>query len=83
MEITTTNRVSRRTRDTLHELTQTSGHSMQQVIEEALELYRRQELLATTNTAYIALREDTDVWKKLEAECTAWDTTLADGLEEF
>ena len=80
MELTTTNRVSRRTRDTLHELIQTSGHSLQQVIEEALELYRRQELWTITNTAYIALREDTDVWNKLEAERMAWDATLADGL---
>jgi len=82
MEITTTIRVSRRTRDALRELTHTSGHSMQQVIEEALELYRRQQLLEATNAAYGALREDAEGWSELDAERAAWDAALADGLEE-
>ena len=81
MEITTTIRVSRRTRDTLRELTYTSGQSMQQVIEEALELYRRQQLLKATNTAYATLREEKGAWEELEAERAAWDATLDDGLE--
>lgn len=81
MEMTTTIRVSRRTRDTLRELTDSSGHTLQQVIEEALELYRRQQLLEATNTAYAALREDAASWNELEAERAAWDVTLGDGLE--
>ncbi len=81
MEITTTIRVSRRTRDALRELTHTSGNSMQQVIEEALELYRRQQLLEATNAAYAALREDANGWNEFVTELEAWDATLADGLE--
>lgn len=78
---TTTIRVSRRTRDALREMTETSGHSMQEVLEKALELYRRQQLLEATNAAYAALRADPDKWNDLEAEREAWDATLADGLE--
>jgi hypothetical protein len=79
--ITTTIRVSRRTRDALREMTQTSGRSMQEVLEEALELYRRRQLLEATNAAYAALRVEQDDWNDLEVEREAWDVTLADGLE--
>jgi hypothetical protein len=83
METSTTIRVSRRARDTLREMTQASGHSMQEVLEEALELYRRQQLLEATNAAYAALRAEQEGWDDLEAERKAWDATLADGLEKL
>jgi hypothetical protein len=79
---TTTIRVSIGTRDLLHELAQAAGLSMQQVLEQALEQYRRQRILAETNAAYTVIRNDAAAWGDLEAERTAWDQTLADGLEE-
>jgi predicted transcriptional regulator len=79
---TTTIRVSLRTRDLLQELAKTSGSSMQAVLEQALEQYRRQQLLDATNAAYAVLRADPEAWASLEQEHLAWDQTLADGLEE-
>ena len=79
---TTTIRVSLRTRDLLQELAQTSGSSMQAVLEQALEQYRRQQLLEETNAAYTALRAAPQAWADLEQERLAWEQTLADGLEE-
>lgn len=55
---------------------------MQQVLDQALELYRRQRILEETNAAYAALRADPAAWAEVEAERRAWDATLADGLEE-
>jgi predicted transcriptional regulator len=79
---TTTIRVSLHTRNLLQELAQTSGSSMQAVLEQALEQYRRQQLLEATNAAYAALRADPDAWAELEQERLTWEQTLADGLEE-
>jgi predicted transcriptional regulator len=79
---TTTIRVSTRTRDTLHELARAAGVPMQHVIEEALEVYRRQQILLATNAAYAALRANETAWNNLVAEHAAWDDALADGLEE-
>ena len=79
---TTTIRVSLRTRDLLQELAQTSGSSMQAVLEQALEQYRRQQLLEETNAAYAALRAAPEAWADLEQERLAWEQALADGLEE-
>ena len=79
--MTTTIRVSIRTRDLLQQLAHQSGGSMQSVLEQALEQYRRHQLLEATNAAYMALRTDQDAWADLERERLDWDQTLADGLE--
>jgi predicted transcriptional regulator len=79
---TTTMRVSFRARDLLLELAHTSGSSMQAVLEQALEQYRRQQLLEATNAAYAALRTAPEARTNLEQECLAWEQTLTDGLEE-
>jgi hypothetical protein len=55
---------------------------MQAVLEQALEQYRRQQLLEETNAAYAALRTAPKAWADLEQERRAWEQTLADGLEE-
>ena len=79
---TTTIRVSLRTRDLLQELAQTAGSSMQAVLEQALEQYRRQQLLDATNAAYATLRAKPEAWANLAQERLAWEQTLTDGLEE-
>jgi len=79
---TTTIRVSLRTRALLQELAQIAASSMQPVLEQALEQYRRQQLLDATNAAYAALHAAPEAWADLEQERLAWDQTLADGLEE-
>ena len=59
------------------------GESINEVAEKAVELFRRQQLLETTNAAYAALRHDPDAWQKLKAERATLEGTLADGLEAY
>ena len=75
---TTTIRVPTETRDTLSEMARQSGLSMQSVIERAVELYKRQQMLAAINDAYAAVRNDQVAWSALEAERSEWDVTLVD-----
>ena len=72
----TTVRVSIKTRDVLHTLSQEQRRSVQEITEAAIENYRRQSLLAEANAAYARLNIDS--W---QGEVAAWDETLADGLE--
>lgn len=81
MMSTTTIRVPTKTKETLHILACTAGLSMQQVLDQALEVYRRQQLLEATNAAYAALRLNAKAWHEFEEERRDWDATLADGLE--
>jgi predicted transcriptional regulator len=78
---TTTIRVSTQTRETLHQLAEASGVSMQKIIDNALEVYKREQLMEQANVAYALLREDPAAWGEIERERQEWDATLGDGLE--
>lgn len=80
--MSTTIRVSEKTRATLHELARDAGLPMAEVVEQAIEQYRRQRILDAANAAYAALRADPAAWAEVQAERAVWDTTLADGLKE-
>jgi type II secretory pathway pseudopilin PulG len=63
----------------LAELSASSGTSIQAVLEQAIEQYRRQQFLETANQAYIALRNNPEAWQEELEERSLWDTTLEDG----
>ncbi len=73
-------RVKEATRAAIKELARAEGRSMQAVIEKAVEEYRRRRFVENVNAAYDGLRNDPDAWAEVEAERTAWDQTLTDGL---
>jgi len=79
---TTTVRVSVHTRELISELAVGAGTSMQAIVEEAVEAYRRQQLLLEANAAYANLREDEPAWNAFQEELSVWEAALADGLEE-
>lgn len=79
--MTTTIRVANSTRDSLHDLARQAGLPMQEVVAQAIELYRRKLLLAEANAGYAALRESPAAWREVQEERAAWDATLADGLK--
>lgn len=43
---------------------------------------RRHQILTEINTGYAMLQGDPEAWQEYQTELTAWDRTLADGLEE-
>ena len=82
MSTSTTIRVSEKTRDTLHALARDVGVPMAEVVEQAIEAYRRQRILDTANAQYAALRADSEAWAEVQTERAVWDVTLTDGLED-
>ncbi|MGB0384044.1 MAG: hypothetical protein ACPGWR_04390 [Ardenticatenaceae bacterium] len=80
---TTTIRVSTETRNTLRELAKNIGLPMQQVVEQAIEHYRRQQLLNAANAGYAKLRADEEAWQAYTDESAKWESTLNDGLEAY
>jgi predicted DNA-binding protein len=77
---TTTVRVAAETQEKLRVLAEQRGESMQHVLADAVESYRRLRMIEETNTRYAALRQDPDAWAEVQSERTAWDVTLADDL---
>jgi hypothetical protein len=80
--MTTTIRVSQRTRALISALARADGTTMQETVEQAMEAYRRQRLLRETNAAYAAVRANPADLADLERERGEWDKTLTDGLDE-
>ncbi len=56
---------------------------MTEVLDAALEGYRRQRLLDQANAAYEALATDAVAWESYRQEVDSLDATASDGLEKL
>ena len=74
-------RVSENTHEVLRSLSTREGKSMQDIIDKAIEDYRRKTFLEGLSNDYRLLQENAEAWKDHEEETTLWDNTLMDGLE--
>jgi predicted transcriptional regulator len=79
----TTVRVTEQTHTALRELAAGTGKPLQQVLEEAVERYRRELFFADLHAAYARLAGDPAGWDEELDERAQLDGTLADGLDEL
>jgi len=75
-------RVTARTRDIVHAIAEETNIPTTEVIEKAVEAYRRGKVLEEANAAYAALYQDPVQTREFENELDEWDATVADGLED-
>ncbi len=75
-------RVSEETKETLQKLSAHTGRKLRELLDEAVERYRRELFLKDANAAFGALRADEGAWAEEEEERAAWEATLPDGLEK-
>jgi predicted transcriptional regulator len=76
-------RISDHGRDLLGQLAEQTGSTMTEILDAALESYRRQHFLQEANRAYAALAADSDASKDYRKELNALESTLDDGLEKY
>lgn len=74
-------RVSENTHEVLRSLSMQEGKSMQDIIDKAIEDYRRKAFLEGLSNDYRLLRNDAEAWKNHEQDNVVWDNTLTDGLD--
>ena len=77
-----TMKISRETHRLIESVARHEGKSMQDVVEQAVEAYRRAQMLRETNQAYRRLRRGRQAWRGETAEREILEGTLADGLQE-
>jgi predicted transcriptional regulator len=75
-------RISRSTHAALRALAEETDESMTEVLDKAIEIYRRQRFLAGLNADFAALRKNKAAWEEELAERSMWDAALTDGLED-
>jgi hypothetical protein len=73
--------ISAKTRQTLGELAAQTGKSVQEILDLAVEDYRRKLFLDAVNAGYAALRADPQAWAEVEAERQSMAGSLMDGLD--
>jgi hypothetical protein len=65
----------------LIKLAETVGEPVQDVLDQAIEQYRRQIFLIQLSQDFAELRKDPVLWQDELAERQAWDVTLLDGVD--
>ncbi len=75
-------RISEASHETLRRLAREEGRSMQAVLDQAVERYRRAKFLRGANADFAALRQNSRAWKEEQAERELWEQTSSDGLED-
>jgi predicted transcriptional regulator len=76
----TTVRVNLATHRVLTRLAEDTHFSIQTVLSNAVEAYRREVFLHRTNQAYAELKKDPKAWAERQEELAEWDGTTKDGL---
>ncbi len=77
----TTVRISEESYQLLREMAAQECDSMQNVLDRALERYRRQRFWEEMNVAYAAIQSDPEAVAAEKKEFALWDVTLMDGLD--
>ena len=74
--------ISESTHETLLKLAETSGETIQAVLDKAIENYRRYVFLIQANQAFEVLRQNETLWQEELTERQIWDQAITDGAEE-
>jgi len=79
---TTTVRIKRETKRALDQIANQTGQKTQDVLDRAIDAYRRHIFLDQANRAYATLRQDDARWAEEIAERKAWNATSDDDLKD-
>jgi hypothetical protein len=74
-------RISEASHRILKELVEQTGRTEMDVLDKALDAYRRKLFFEQLNAGYAELRADPEAWAEHLAERKQWDATLMDGLD--
>jgi predicted transcriptional regulator len=74
-------RISEAAQQILNELAAQTGQTTMEILERALDAYRRKLFFEQVNAGYAELRADPAAWAEHLAERKQWDATLMDGLD--
>ena len=77
-----TAKISKPTHQVLKLMAEKTGKPMQLVLEEAVELYRREKFFEELNSRVLAVKADPQAWKEELAERRILDSTLSDGTDD-
>jgi predicted transcriptional regulator len=75
-------RISPRAHERLRKLAEEEQQSMQSILDDAIERYRREKFLRAANADFVALKDDGKAWKQELRDRELWESAVADGIPE-
>jgi hypothetical protein len=73
--------ISESTHKTLLTIVESSGDTIQSILDKAIDNYRRHLFLVQANEAFATLKQNETLWQEEITERQIWEQTLADGGE--
>lgn len=73
--------ISENSHQILTQIAAQTGQTTAEVLDKAVDAYRRAQFFEKLNAGYAELRADPAAWAEHEAERKQWDATLMDGLD--
>ncbi len=73
--------ISEKALQAVRHISEQKGVGISEVLDQAVEVYRRAVLLEETGRSFQALKEDPEAWREELEERALWENTLNDGLE--
>ena len=77
-----TAKISKPTHQALKQMAEKTGKPMQLVLDEAVELYRREQFFEELNRQVLAVKADPKAWAEELEERKLLEGSLSDGLDD-
>ena len=73
--------ISEKALEVVRQISEQKGLEISDVLDNAVEVYRREVFLEETSRSFEALKEDPEAWREELEERALWEASLADGVD--
>jgi hypothetical protein len=74
--------ISEKSLEVVRNISERNGLEISDVLDKAVEAYRREVFLDDTNRAFETMRDDSGSWQEELEERALWEDTLSDGVND-
>jgi hypothetical protein len=74
--------ISEKALEVVRHISEQKGVGISEVLDNAVEVYRREVFLEETNRAFQSLKNEPEAWREELEERALWDNALDDGVED-
>lgn len=75
-------RISEKALEVVRHISRQKGLDVSDVLDRAVESYRREVFLDEVSRSFQTLKEDSEAWRAEVEERSLWDNSVADGVDQ-
>lgn len=74
--------ISEKSLEVVRHISERKGLDVSDVLDRAVEVYRRELFLEETSRSFQVLKDDPEAWREESEERALWDESLGDGVDD-